>query len=149
MSDMRLTRRMLGIASAALAASLAFGCDFDTGTEVGPRGGIVASEDGRVTLEIPAGALLDTVPISIEQIDDGPEDASGPTYTVEPYGVTFLRPAHLSYDVSDGLMENPEQARLVTERDDGWEMLGDRNVDTERGEVSASLLFASAICLIE
>ena len=140
---------MLSLATVVVVATLASGCDYDTGTEVGPRGGVVMSDDGRVTLEIPAGALLDPVAISIEPIDEGPEDASGPTYTVEPYGVTFLRPAHLSYDVSDGLMDDPERARLVTERDDGWEMLGDRNVDTERGEVSASLLFASAVCLVE
>jgi len=140
---------MLTFAAAAFAATMAVGCDVESGTEIGPRGGLVTSEDGRLTLEVPAGALLDAVPISIERIDDGPDNASGPTYQVEPYGVSFLRPAHLTYDVSDGLMDDPHSARLVTERDDGWEMLGDRAVDVERGEVTASLLFASAVCLVE
>lgn len=146
---MRATPHLLMPTLAAALATAALGCDVEMGTQVGSGGGIVTSEDGRITLEIPAGALLDTVPISIEQTDDGPHNATGPTYTVEPYGVTFLRPAHLAYDVSDGVMENPDTARLVTERDDGWEMLGDRNVDIEHGEVTASLLFASPICLVE
>ena len=145
----RLTRRMLEIAAAGFVAAAAMGCDLEEGTTVGPRGGIVSSDDGRVTLEVPAGALLDSIEISIVESDDGPNNASGPTYMVEPFGVTFLQPAHLTYDVSDGLMGDPELARLVTERDDGWEMLGDRRVDTERGEVSASLLYAAAICLVE
>ena len=59
---------MLSLATVVVVATLASGCDYDTGTEVGPRGGVVMSDDGRVTLEIPAGALLDPVAISIEPI---------------------------------------------------------------------------------
>ncbi len=138
----------------AVTLGLAFsatGCDTGAleGTEVGPRGGIVRSDDGRVTLEVPGGAMVDTMTLSIVPADDAPEGAIGPTYALEPFGVTFATPAVVSYDISDCEMHDVGGVRLVTERDRGWDTLGDRSLDTERGELSASLLFTAAVGAVE
>lgn len=144
---------MFGTALAALVAVTgAAGCDLGAldGTPIGPRGGIVTSDDGRVTLEIPAAAVGETIAIRIVPTDDLPDDAAGPAYSIEPFGIAFSAPALLVYDVSDGLMDDdPHRVRLVTERDYGWDALADREVDSIRGEVSASVMFAANIGIVE
>ena len=136
-------------------ATLAGGCDLSLalgegeGTEIGPRGGVVASDDERVTLEVPGGALSDTVAIRIVETDNLPEHAIGPAYSIEPFGLGFSAPAELLYDVSGGMMDDPEAVRLVTQREHGWDVLADHAIDVERNEVSASVLFAADIGIVE
>ena len=144
---MRATQALAAFVLATVAA--ATGCDMGAGegVEVGPRGGIVRSDDGRVTLEIPAGALTDTVAVSIVETDELPNNAAGPAYAIEPYGLVFAAPAELAYDVSGGLMSDTVQ--LVTERGGSWDALADHDVDAEMLEVTASVLFASNVGLIE
>ncbi|MEM6995900.1 MAG: hypothetical protein AAF721_35645 [Myxococcota bacterium] len=128
----------------------ATGCDArEPGTEVGPRGGVVTSEDGRVTLDVPPGALLDTIELSIVPVEDAPDNAIGPAYAIEPFGVAFVAPAMIAYDVSDCRDHDPEAVRLVTERGDGWDSLSDRELDLERAELSATVLFAAAVTAVE
>jgi len=45
------------LATMAVVSLTATGCDLLEGDGIGPDGGIVVSEDGRMALEIPAGAL--------------------------------------------------------------------------------------------
>lgn len=137
-----------------LMASLlltAVGCDnsADDSTAIGPRGGIVTSEDGRVTLEVPAGALADEVEISIERIEDAPEGSVGPAYAIEPYGLTFSQPAELTYDASHGMQADVSDCALVIEHDEQrWNDLADRDVDPSLGEVTASVLYLSTIAIV-
>ena len=147
-----MPRRPVSKLAAVALAAAAFvpGCDGAGGTTVGPRGGVVTSEDGRVVLEIPAGALADDVQIEIVEADDTPEDAIGPGYQIEPYGLSFGRPALLTYDVSDGMGDmDPDSVHLVAEGSAGWSNLADHDVDMANLEVSASVLFASTICIVE
>ncbi len=66
---------------------------------VGAAGGEVASPDGRFTLSIPAGALVEGVEISIgvASEDEWPEDVVGieprAVYRLEPDGLEFAEPA--------------------------------------------------------
>lgn len=124
----------------------AMGPDSVTGIEVDARGGIVRSDDGRVTLEVPAGAMLDAIELSIVPSDSEPEHAIGPAYAIEPFGVVFVTPALVRYDVSDcDELHDPAALRLVTERDEGWDTLADGNLDQARAELTASVLFAAAV----
>ena len=143
--------RLTKLAAVALAAAVFVpGCDGEEGTVVGPRGGVVTSEDGRVTLDVPEGALADEVAIQIVEAEDTPEDAIGPAYVIEPFGLTFSRPAELTYDVSDSAGEmDADAVRLVIEREDSWSTLADCDVDMASHEVSASVVYSSTVGIIE
>lgn len=143
--------RLTNLVAIALAAAVFVpGCDGEEGTVVGPRGGVVTSEDGRVTLDVPEGALADEVAIQIVEAEDTPEDAIGPAYVIEPFGLTFSRPAALTYDVSDSAGEmDPEAVRLVIEREDAWSALADCDVDMTSLEVTASVVYSSTVGIVE
>lgn len=141
--------------AAVLTLSFLAGCD-QQGETVGPRGGVVMSDDGRVTLDIPAGALSDEVEITIEAIDDAPAGVVGLAYAIEPAGVSLLRPATLTYDLAAG-----DEARslelagvemddlvLVTEKADRWQPLADRDVDADAELLSASVLCFSSYAIV-
>ena len=78
------------------------GDDADTRSAViGPEGGSLTSADGSFTLEVPAGALSDSVTLSVAPVDVAslPESVSGgavdgPAYIVGPEGVTFATPVN-------------------------------------------------------
>ncbi len=134
----------------SVAAASATGCDSsEEGTPVGPRGGTITSDDGRVTLEVPAGALADEVAIRIVEAEDVPADAVGPAYEIQPQGLTFAFPAAVVYDVADGMDVDPDAVRLVVEREDDWSALADRDVDVDNLEVTASMLFVSTVAIVE
>ena len=143
--------------AAVLTLSFLAGCD-QQGETVGPRGGVVMSDDGRVTLDIPAGALTDDVEITIEAIEDAPHGTVGDAYTIEPAGVSLLRPATLSYDLSvedtaeDRSLELAglvvEDLVLVTDKGGRWQALADRDVDADAALISASVLYFSTYAIV-
>lgn len=145
---MRRPIRMLGIATFATSL-VAGGCDGSTAsTPVGPRGGIVASQDGVVVLDVPPGAMQDTVALSIVPAPITPQDAVGPTYTVEPFGIAFALPASVAYDLAACTDDDPVAFRLVTERARGWDPLADPEIDLSQSELRGSVMATAAIAPI-
>lgn len=143
---------MRATAIVVFAMGLVTGCDAGEGTVfVGREGGVVTSPDGRVTLEIPAGALKSRVDVSIDELDtEMPAGAVGLAYAIEPAGVPLLRPATLTFDLSDDEARGlgPAEAGLAvedlalhTEKGGAWDRLPDREADPERRTVSGSVLF--------
>ncbi|MCM3878313.1 MAG: hypothetical protein NEA02_18085, partial [Thermoanaerobaculia bacterium] len=63
---------------------------------IGPAGGSIRSDDGRLTLRVPAGALASSTSLSFvtDPANDAPQ-ATGPSYTLSPGGLAFSRPALL------------------------------------------------------
>ena len=118
-----------GITQAALFAALAtgsvglVGCDAQ-GEPIGPRGGVLVSDDGRFSLDIPARALDTTVELSIEEVECEIGDAIGACYAVHPRGTTFLFPVEVAYEISD--MHLSDEVALITQTADGWRILPDR-----------------------
>ena len=96
------------LTSALLALALLCAACSDGGgkvsVEIGPDGGIVVSEDGRVTLSIPAGALSSITEISIEESDlselppefSDLDPAPEKVYALAPDGLAFALPATAS-----------------------------------------------------
>lgn len=70
---------------------------------IGPEGGSITSPDGRMTLTVPANALTETVPFSIQPVTNKFEDGLGLSYRLEPNGMAFTTPLEISfhYDVHD------------------------------------------------
>ena len=145
-----MTRAM---AMLGFAMVLASGCDAEEGmSTIGREGGVVTSPDGRVTLEIPAGALRDDVEVSIGEVDsEMPEGAIGFAYEVEPAGLPLLRPATLTFDLLAGGAEareldlsdaaRVEDLAIHTDKGASWDRLADREADEEQQTVSGSVLF--------
>ncbi len=133
------------------AAVLVTGCSEPEGTMVGPRGGVVVSEDGHFTLEIPEGALDQEVDITIEEVDcDQPESALGPCYEVGPVGMPLLYPGTIVYEVDPEMLEGlqPEELTLLIEREEDWKPLADRRVDMLEAEVTASAVYLSSYAVV-
>lgn len=135
---------------AALACAALTGCDPSGDDVVGPEGGTIISRDGRLTLEIPQGALAEAIEIRIEEVEQLPEGALGPAYQVLPVGTVFEAPVHVFYDYGAAGMElSPDQIALVAQKTDRWSMLADRAVYEEDTLVSASSLYLSAFCIVD
>jgi hypothetical protein len=105
------------------------------GRTIGPKGGVVLSDDGLLKLTIPPGALDRGTPISITAVDA--EDSTAAVldttlrgaYRFEPDGTEFAEPATVEYTLED----------FVTHDDDGAATLPMIVVTTESaGEVEAT-----------
>ncbi len=133
------------------------GCDEGAGAPIGPEGGLVISEDGRLSVEIPAGALDHTVFVSIHPVDDGPvgEPSVICAYAIEPLGTPLVRPAHVEFDWTvdaDALalpLADIDDPALVIERGPQWRQLADRTVDIDAGFVSASAHYMGVVAVVD
>jgi len=144
---LRSTSLLLAVST--LCATVA-GCDPVGDDVVGPEGGVVVSEDGRLTIDIPEGALDEPVEIIIEEADELPEGALGPAYEVLPHGTVFNAPVHVLYNYSaQGMDVADEEVGFVVERTDGWVELADRHVFEGENIISASALYLSTFCVVE
>jgi hypothetical protein len=141
--------------AAVLCFSVLAGCDASDGETIGPRGGTVMSDDGRLTLDVPAGALDREVAVRIEIVDDGPRGSVGMAYAIEPAGVQLLVPAELSYDLAvdeddrslDLTGVKMDDLVLVTDKGARWEPMADRSLDADAEILSASVLFLSTYAI--
>jgi hypothetical protein len=142
---------MTHIAKLALAAAVfVTGCSEEEGTTVGPRGGVVASEDGRFTLEIPEGALEHDVEITIEEVECDPPTAIDTCYEMGPVGLPLLFPGTIVYDVDpeelDGL--TADDLTVLVEREEDWKPLADHRVDMVEAQVTASAVYLSSFAVV-
>ncbi len=125
-------------AALGVFAATAVGCDAG-GEIVGPRGGTLVSDDGRFSVDIPAGALTREVELSIEEVECAFGEAIGSCYAVLPLGTTFLFPAEVAYEVAD--MNVSDDVGVVAQAADGWRVLPDRDVDLDDAVVYGSAMY--------
>lgn len=86
-------KRVLRVLAMAVAATPACAPEPEGPAVVGPEGGVVRSEDGRLTMAVPRGALTSDVQITI-----GRTDASGDLcYELGPGGLDFRVPVKVTY----------------------------------------------------
>lgn len=148
-----------GSCAITVAADAATDAEFDdpatASQDVGPDGGTVTSTDGRVVLEIPAGALGTTETITITTRDtadlDAPFDTmtglDGPrlVYEMGPDGLTFDAPITVAVELEDtatmvaGDSVSAPIAVLMTTDEQGAAVMVDSlimTVDEETGTVT-------------
>jgi hypothetical protein len=63
-------------------------------------GGSLTSADGRVTLDMPAGALSTATTVSIQPITNTTPNGLALNYRLEPEGTTFAVPVSLTFHLS-------------------------------------------------
>ncbi len=140
-------------------ASVAVSCGGGEGgtVTVGVAGGVATSDDGKLTLDIPAGALGEEAEITITAVSVGelPEElreasGPGPAYRLEPDGLEFSEPVPVTLELDrselDDVPEDGVVAYLLLTQDADGEIesldelvteatLGEETV-TVRGELS-------------
>jgi hypothetical protein len=72
---------------------------------LGAAGGTLSSPDGRVTLDVPAGALAADTVISIQPITNHAHGGRGNAYRFTPDGQTFQMPVTLTFTYIDADLE--------------------------------------------
>lgn len=115
---------------------------------IGPEGGMIEIPDA-IALDIPAGALGDTVDFTIEE-NDSPEDPPGTmdfvssAYTIEPEGQAFAVPAELTIEYEESDLHGGDENSIViyTDGGTGWDALT-TTVNTADNEVSADITHIS------
>jgi Putative metal-binding motif len=68
-----------------------------TATVIGISGGTAMSDDGRITVEIPAEALVASIPIGIARVINFPGAVLSPMYDIGPAGTRLARPARVTF----------------------------------------------------
>ena len=69
--------------------------------EIGPGGGRIKSEDGRIELIFPAGALTERLTITIQPTTNPAPNGTGKAYQFGPSGTHFQKPVQLIFHYSD------------------------------------------------
>jgi hypothetical protein len=99
---------------------------------IGPQGGSIRSDDGRLTLRIPAGALTSAAAMAIETLEsnDAPH-GKGPAYVISPAGLSLGRAATLvlRYDSTDLDGSSSGSLGLAFKSSGRWYVLGAGSVD--------------------
>jgi hypothetical protein len=72
------------------------------GMSIGPAGGRIVSSDGKVTLEVPPGAIERLVSFTIIPVTPAPAGAVGPVYDIQPSGTFFATPALVTFKPAAG-----------------------------------------------
>jgi hypothetical protein len=110
---------------------------------VGPEGGALASSDGRLRLDFPAGALSTDTVITAATRTVPPEAGfvGGLVYELGPDGLVFAQPVRLTLGYDPAAVSGPETALRIGKLLEGGvgEFAADPAVDTALRTVSGSL----------
>ncbi len=92
--------------------------------QIGPAGGELRSEDGRLKVSIPAGALSNTVTVGVEPISNNAPLGLDMGYRLTPEGVNFAKPVKLTFSYENTMLTGSaaEFLWIVSQKADGtWE----------------------------
>ncbi|WP_276955118.1 hypothetical protein [Allomeiothermus silvanus] len=88
---------------------------------IGVAGGSLASVDGKITLEIPAGALTKDETVSIQEITNNAPGKFGKAFRLSPEGTTFAKPARITFTFTEEQLKGaPFEAMQVGYQKDGY-----------------------------
>ncbi len=108
---------------------------------IGAQGGSLHSGDGRLSVDIPAGALASDIGIAIEPISDMTRGGQGTAYRLTPHGAIFALPVTLTFNYGDGEIAGsaPEHLSLAFQREDGyWQRVPDPLLDMANRRISVT-----------
>lgn len=119
---------------------------------VGAAGGELRSADGRVTLNVPKGALQREQTVSIEVIDDALPHQVGSLYRLRPEGVIFAKPVTLTfaYPVDEMGRARPELLRaLYRDEKEQLHLVREAKLDQDAHTLSVETTHFSDWSLVE
>lgn len=96
--------------------------------QVGVAGGKVQSPDGKISIDIPTGALSANTTIGIQPITNEAPMGAGNAFRLTPEGTVFAKPVTITIKYGGDMQ--PGLSWIVTQKADGtW--MGDRNTQTD------------------
>lgn len=117
--------------------------DNPVGKVIGSSGGSLVSADGKLELNIPAGALVNNTNISIQPVTNETPGGIGLSYHLMPDGIKFAKPVTLVYHYTDGEINGTLPYLLcIAYQDSLFQWKADfkkRNVDTISKTVSLGI----------
>jgi hypothetical protein len=118
--------------------------------EIGPSGGTVTSSDGKLSMDIPAGAIDGSIVFSVKAATAWPSGAVGQVYEVEPSGTQFSKPATIALSYAGLNIDAATAARLFVGTAVGasWQSLGTAVNDTKGQTVASSTTHLSVFGLV-
>ena len=142
-------RTLLPVVAIVAFAALAVSCGGGSSgkTVIGVEGGVATSDDGKLTLDIPPGALDEEIELTISavSVDELPEalrevSGTGPAYRLEPDGLVFDEPVPVTLKLDRSELDDvPEdgvvaQLLLTLDADGGIEFLEELVTEATLGE---------------
>jgi hypothetical protein len=118
--------------------------------EIGPEGGSVVSGDGALRMEIPAGAIGESIVFAVRQATAWPAGAVGQVYEVEPSGTHFGKPATISLSYAGLALGSAKPADLFVGTAVGsvWESLGTAVNDSGGKTIASTTTHLSVFGLV-
>ncbi len=110
--------------------------------KIGKDGGTLISSDNKITLIIPAGALLSETLISIQPATNPAEGGVGKGYDLEPSGIQFQAPVQLIFHYTDKDMEDgsPQFMGITSQNEKGvWYGLKEVKLDTVSKTITGNI----------
>jgi hypothetical protein len=119
---------------------------------IGAQGGSIASSDGRITVNIPSGALTENQEISVQSISNFNPLGIGKAFRLEPHDIQFEKPVTItfSYEEEDIINTIPEALAIAYQDEEGiWQARGGVIVDKANKKVTATTTHFSDWSLFE
>lgn len=107
---------------------------------IGPEGGSLTSADGRLTLNVPAGALAEDTQISIQPITSTAPHGVGGAWRLGPDGQTFAQPVQLVFRYSEAEAGGSVGGLAVAFQDARgfWQAVGTATLDASARTLTVS-----------
>ena len=110
--------------------------------KIGKEGGTIRSDDGRVEVIFPEGALKKKTEISIQPVSNTMPGANGPTYHLQPAGLQFEKPAGIVFHYNEDELSgnSPELLGIAMQDEKGqWHGLRDFTIDSINKTIKGSI----------
>lgn len=102
---------------------------------IGAGGGTISSAEGRIKLDIPAGALSSPTEISIQEVSNTLPGSPCPAFRLLPENVAFKSPVNLTFQYHEGDLDSTsaEALFMAFQGTDGvWKFIPNTRLDKEK-----------------
>jgi hypothetical protein len=108
---------------------------------VAANGGSITSTDGKITVNIPAGALSNNEAITIQPITNTTGLGKSKAYRLTPHGITFNKPVTISFGYTDADISGtaPKLLRIAFQDNNGvWQSMNQTQVNKQTKQLSVT-----------
>ncbi|MEI6061841.1 MAG: hypothetical protein WCR72_14135 [Bacteroidota bacterium] len=109
---------------------------------IGLAGGVIKSENGKISLDFPAGALIKNTEISIVEAKNEAPNGCGNSFNLLPDGLTFTKPAKLTLKFTENEINgaSAEALRVLTQISDSiYEVDMNTSLDIYNKTISSNI----------